>query len=506
MERTEPRQALSLENAMNESFKDSGAILSLALQPGDVAVPQRLLDAVEQLDSPVDLIISPEPAEGPFEALREEFPALLYRRFGGRPSSPDESEQVIRLLRWVLIEMSEWAYVADQKLTKLTTIFVVLNDFSWDDSQWTTFSETAVSKELSRVLGALLRGYSVTVDFDSASRITTTNNLLEVLAHADNDGDWVTISDYWQQIETWLHAPCFLKHAAPCLARFDMGSLIEFADHASSILEAYLVAASLSAENRLKLARASSSNRYRFAALLSIQWQRDLRNGLPDGAAIELIMLLSQGANDALEWRRWMYAFNKYPLRFPALQPSLGNALTHAPEEALTAYIESIELHVWPLDGSIPQRPLRPDSRQCVAQCLEEFHRAANQLQRHILWRKAHDRWHLWRFGVGSVKDPYLFNIAGSELDYAVAAYAVECLESNERQDRLTALEAEAHGIETGWYPSRSHLTTRWYSLVSEMQPLFATIGINPLFISPVIPESLNGSPYRGRRHQGVRG
>lgn len=465
-------------------------------------MPQRLLDAVGRLPSPLKFMAAIEPEAGPFDAFREDYPALHFRRCGARALGPDEMEQAAGLLRWMLGELAAWTQELDPRLDKAAAIMVLLNEFAWDDAQWALLPDGSVSLEWIELFLKILKSYSIGIHGEPGQRRSGSIDVVPGLVKADSESDWVAISGYWQQIETWLPGGGLLGLALPCLARFDMSGLAAAIDGISEIQTAYFVARSLSEENRLRLARASTSDRYRFAALLSISWGDHVFTGVGDEAENELAALLEQVSQNAGQWTRWMQAFNEYPIRFPALQRPLGRALAQAPEHALAAYVDSISLGPCPLDGFRFHDPSRLDGRQSVALCLSAFRDAASAGQRLGLWGLAHTRWTSWAFTYPSMPGNRLTGIVGSELDYAITAHAAENLSPIERDAQLTSLTNAIRDIEMSWYSSFSELIGRRNFLLSTLQPLLAVNEPDWLYERPVVPKQLVEDPYTRQKYK----
>lgn len=485
---------------MNEHAQDSGILLTSALNPREPIVPQLLLDAVECLSSPLEFLVAIEPDAGPFEAFRQNYPALHLRRCGARSLTPEETEQAAGLLRWMLQELATWTHGSDSRLDKMAAILVLLNEFDWNDAQWALLPDTAVSVELLKLLRDILKNYHIAIQREPGHCRSGSIDVVSELEKADRDEDWEAISGYWQQIVTWLPVGGLLGRALSCLARFDMSGLAAVMDEVSQIQTAYFVAGSLSEVNRLRLARATTSRRYRFAAVLSISWGDHVFTGVGDEVENEFAALLEEVSQNVDQWTRWMQAFNEYPIRFPALQRPLGRALAQAPELSLAIYVDSISLFPWPLNGSHYRHPSRIDGRQSVALCLGVFRAAASSEQRLRLWRLAHTRWMRWAFTDHSISDHHLTSIVGSELDYAITAYAAENLTSDERETQLTSLAKDIHDIEMIWHSSFAELVSDLYVLQSMLQPFLAANGSDWLFEQPIVPQNLVGNPYTKQR------
>lgn len=475
---------------MSSNCHDAEELVASAKRAGESIVPQRLLDAVTKLSQPLNFLTSLEPESEPFDAFREEFPALHLRRCGARSLNSTELEQAVGLFRWVLQGLAEWTRESDPRFVKLTSLMVTLNEFDWNDAHCALLPDATVNTSLNKLLCDILRNYRCEIQCETGHRASRTNDLIAVLTKSDNLEDWATIALNWQQIETWLHGGLFLGQAVPYLAHFDMNGLASAMDEVSQIQTAYLVAGSLSEANRVRLARETSSWRYRFASVLSIAWGRNVFADLDDEVRDELAALLKVVSHDTGQWQRWMQAFNQYPIRFPALQPALGEALAQAPEHALASYVDTISLYPWPLNGPRYGQPSRPDGRQSVAACLTAFREKASSEQRSRLWRFAHTRWQQWNFGLQS-SECHLSGVVGSELDYAIVAHAAEYLNSGDRNSELSSLAKRVADIEMTWHASFSDLLTCRNAFLSQMQPLLAVESADWLFSKSNIPANV---------------
>jgi len=487
---------------MNKIVQNTEELIVSALNWGEVIEPRRLLDVVEQLSSPLNFLIFNEPEAEPFEVFRLMFPALPLRRREERVLSLEEKEKAVGLIRWALGELSTWTCESDPRLVKIAAVMVVLYEFDWIDAHWALLSNTGVNSELIQFFCGILKNYRSTLDCEPGSRSAKTNNLGASLAKADKDEDWVAISASWPQLETWLRGGLLLDLAVPYFARFDMSGLASAMDEVSQIQDAYLIARSLSEANRVKLARTTSSQRYRFAAVLSIAWSKNRLAALSDEAENELTALLEDVAKDADQWPRWMRAFNEYPMRFPALQLPLGRALAQASANALASYVESISLYARPLDRPEHGQLSLTDGSQSVANCLKAFRESATLEQRCTLWQIAETRWEHWNFGLQSSSEGNLIWIVGSELDYAITAHAAECLTVNKREALLASLVKEIRDIEMGWHSSIMELQSRRNVFLSRMQPLLVEDDADWLFLQPIIPSEIIQNPYTQRKFE----
>jgi hypothetical protein len=420
---------LGLEDTMNSQVQDTGTLLERALKLGDSCAPQKLLSAIENISRPLDLLLSDEPEAGPYEAFQDEFRGLCDWRFDEQPLPQADEKSAVELLRWVLDEFAVWSPKTDPRQSKLTGLMIVLNTFRFDEGHWAQLLDSSISSDFTGQLLRILKSCSFGFQHEGTAR---TKDFLASIESADLDRDWTSISDNCQAIKSWICGNSFLDVAIPCLYRFSLGDLVAELDWGSSFLKAYLISIALAKNARLELARASTSDRYRFAVMLSLQWQGPFE-GLDKETTQKLSELLVEISQNDDQWMHWMHSFNRYPVRFPAAQKALGMALSQASMRALEIYLHSIELHAITLPEAFSSRPDRPDSRQAVALCLQEFNATASREQRRSLWQLAYDHWKSWNFGITPSSDSILLYCAGCEIDYAITAYAQEPMSSSDR-------------------------------------------------------------------------
>jgi hypothetical protein len=109
-------------------------------------------------------------------------------------------------------------------------------------------------------------------------------------------------------------------------------------------------------------------------------------------------------------------------------------------------------------------------SRRLVAECLREFRAIAAPEQRRALWTRAHERWLRWDF---NRDDPnqYLTAINWSDMDYALVAYACECMNEAARNSAMNSIRVDLQTLEHRWHASLTDVLTCWNRLLSQFQP-----------------------------------
>jgi len=242
------------------------------------------------------------------------------------------------------------------------------------------------------------------------------------------------------------------------LGYFDRDRLGEATRNVAQFMVAMHIANALSPAERLEVGLATTNARLQFAFVYSTCHRQRHITLSPTERDLLSSLLLQIAANDA-NWLKWMTVFNRYPLRYPSLQPALGRALAVASEAALQSYIDSINLF-----------PGRQGSRNSVAVCLAEFRAKATQQQQRLLWTAAFRRWSDWNFNEAN-PEQYAFEIAWSELDYPVVAYAIDCLDAGARTQAQKEIFDQLSVLDNQWHESVTDCVTAFNRLLSALQP-----------------------------------
>ncbi len=283
--------------------------------------------------------------------------------------------------------------------------------------------------------------------------------LVEQFQRADAQEDWKTVIALWSRIELPYFQNLLLGQIVRCLFRFGFSILAQALGNVGKTPNAMQMMIALSVAERLKLAAATDNARVQLAATYLSLSSRAGNDTRTDEDRLLLVELLEGVSANAALWAQWMAIFNHHPSRHPLLQPALGSVLAVAPEAAVAAYIDSIELGV-----------LAEQNRQTVAECLRVLRTAAIPERQRLVWRLAYERWSRWRFDAAN-KETRHFKCTLSAIDYAVVGHALMCMSEEEREQRIAMIRSEIGSLQSRWFGSHAEFTTEWSRLVSTLQP-----------------------------------
>ena len=439
--------------------------LALAMMPGLADGPTRLLTVLGTQDSPLDCLAHDDEIGSVREAIEYDFGFLRFLR--SRPEVPDsdEMERWAALVRWLMGTVRDWKLSDDPRMTVLAAVLITSRMCGGDTGLWHLLPEDhAPSAEFLATLGSFVSKRQVV--FSARGNATPPiweSEFTEAFQSADTDGDWAAIAVMWPRLGHVGRQDILFAEMVRCSARYNFAGLVRATDALRQCHPIMELAQVVPVDQRLRLAIESTSERVRFCcAFMTVARNAEARTLSPDEeAALSELLVGVAGAPE--EFRKWMVAFNRYPLRYPPLHRPLGHALAHASQEAATIYIESITLH-----------PIRvtdfDESRTLVSECLRAFSQEASPTFRQAVWVRAYQRWLDWRFGVA---DPstHLFDVSRSPIDFAIVSYVYECMSIADRDRSIIEVQKAMSEIELNWRQSESECITEWNRLLSLLQP-----------------------------------
>jgi hypothetical protein len=431
-----------------------------AAQSGEVAAPDELLALLADEENPLAALADRDKGNALFAAFNNQFGFISINRVRRQPYSPENLERWAALIRWIAGEFRDWRLADDPKRARLVAVIVAAQSCDGDKEFWTAlWDDFGAGTEMVRAMADLIAGLNVQIStLGLRGRAISEAEEVERFHRADAAGDWATVADCLTRAGP-MFPSALVNQAVRCANRFGFELLVAAVAGLRQALAAIQIANALSVADRLRLAIASENPYVRFICLFRTVLQQP---GVPQLSRAEedlVRQLLLTVADDRKQWRLWMQAFNRFPTRYPLLQSPMGRALASAPEAAVAAYVDSINL-------SIPT----PQTRHCVAGCCRVFKAAADQARRRLLWTLAFERWSAWDFS-GLGRDKHLVNITASELDFAVVGYAVECLDETQRGEAMAGIARELVIVDDEWHASFSDCLTAWNRLLSRFQP-----------------------------------
>lgn len=452
---------------MIDQTDDLANMLAEAQIPGDPEQPSQLLHALREAGIGIAALSGQADVEPFFTAFISEFGYFPTSVPGQPPLAPERRARWVALFRWIFAELTGWTAEADAAGQKLGSILITAQAATGGRQVWASMPE-AVARNipLLRMLKAVVR--SVAVEFAArgeAPEPIWEREAVERFKVADQSGDWAEIGGSLRLFEQQLlHHGVILTQSARLLAQCGVAHLVDATSAIQQTLVALQLAGILGRRTALMLAAASRNAYVQFAC---VYWATSIQQQgqpLTTEEQHDTSAILSRVADERDRWTAWMNVFNTYPSRYPVLQEPLGQTLATADERAIRAYVESVQLYPWPVGREHGR------GRSAVADCLRAFRATAPLAQRQVLWLFAYERWNAWNFA-GANETQHLLAIHWSDLDFAIVAFASECLDEGERRRQLDEIRLGLQDLDLQWYSSVSEIWTAWNRLCSRFQP-----------------------------------
>ncbi|WEY40083.1 hypothetical protein [Paraburkholderia sp. SUR17] len=434
--------------------------LEAAKSDGPSLSPRCLLASIARFENPMLAMEERDSANEIYGAFYEEFDFIRAARSPQGQLAPENEVAWTGLFRWFIQALDEWRVDQDPKLEQIVALLVYAQCCGFEEQEWAELpSRIGRNAEL---FDALMRGHGGFVagfDLHKAHVVRDwERQAVARLERAEVENEWLTVSELWGQFRHAIFSNAFQVQLIRCLCRFDFERLVAATDRIATFQVAMVAAQALPRRQRLRVGVRTNNPKAWFASVFESFNDKSRTPSLDEEETTLLAEILGHASEDSENWKQWMLAYNRFPLRYPQMQAALGRALAHASVDAMEAYADSFHLS-----------PGGENSRAHVAICLHEFSRLAPPDRKRHMWSCVHRRWANWNFGAHD--DQNLFRIVSSDLDYAIVAYCLECLDEQERLRQEHDLLRELASVQDRWHGSITDCWSEHNRLLSRLQP-----------------------------------
>lgn len=431
--------------------------IRLATGRGDQRPPERLLRYVATLEEPLAAAFDNQTGHALLGTLRGDLEHLVQARDLSRPLTNSEHADLIGLIRWLLVELRNITSL-DKSGGKILACFAVSRFIGVGRAFWhDVILPRKQYCKLFETLGKLLMSCQCSFSSRGLSVPIYEQEIVDRFQNADAKENFIEAEKSLKPLMDILIPHFLLEEATLCLAYNDLLTLNEVSSQISQLVPALWIVAPLPNTLRFRLALACNSNRLRFAALYqSLHDRRRKQLSFGDTNHKLISALLVNLAKDSKIWHQFMAIFNKYPVRYPAIQPVLGKALARISMLACIEYVDAIDI-----GGS--------SGREEVAACLRAFRHHASSYLRRTVFERCYQRWNaLMNLKPGENNNR--FDLLLTEIDYGVVAYMTEFMEYGEIDAAIRSLVAEFSILHLQWFASETELTSAYYTTLSRLQ------------------------------------
>jgi len=450
-----------MEEAVSVSPDPVALALVQSQTAGEEFVPNELLAILNADPNPTSVFNDMDRGNAHFAPVQQDFGFLHTCRVTKKTPSSEEQVRLAGVMRWLRRQFGDWNPAADRNCQTLAAMFVITVHCGQHGDFWPAFfASSSVNPEIVAELTKRIACLQLACGPSERSRSPISDKrILDEFDAADRAGDWATVVSEWPRFGDFLFPDAFLSQSVCYLHAFAWDALRGSTEQLKQIAPVMLVLSSLSVADCLTLAISSTNPYLRIGSILRLFQQQRRRNESISPAVENLLtQLLQNVAADSVQWEQWMLALNRYPVRYPQIQRSLGRALAQAPEIALQPYISSIDLSTTGI------------SRSTVAECLRAFRAGASIERRKAVWTFAHERWMKWGFGKNDPTET-LMRIGRCELDYAIVGYALECMTAEQHNEICATLATDLSLIDESWHASATAFIQAVSLILSTFQP-----------------------------------
>lgn len=438
--------------------------IAQAMISGEETTPELLLRHLSTLDDPIAAANDFDGTNDLFATLEQEFASVRHKQHANLPTTGESFGHLVGLIRWLRAEIEQLHNrepSGHQLIAYLTTAaFIDHGRLFWCELPL----RPARCQGFFAVLGSLIEKANTRLNLRGVRVPIWEQETLDLFNAADAKGDFIEIDKLWSSIESSL-MPSFLLHQVVlCLAYNKFQFLVKTSNVVEQTLLAMWIADALPSTLCYQLAFESTSRWVRFSCLYCSLRKSRRRHGFHRNARRLLVSTLGKLALDNEMWVKVMAVFNKYPVRYPALQPILGKALAQAPQFALDVYIDAIELGI------------STSGREEISACLRSFRSSATREKRRELFIRCYRRWQTF-MEVKPSESLGHFDIFVTALDYGVIAYLSEFVGHEEIKTIIESICNQINELSSCWYPSETDCMTAFNVLLSRLQPYYRALG-----------------------------
>lgn len=460
----------------------------------NIEPPNHLLDIVNTAKLTAPFSFNEDSINNCFDSLQIYYGFIFNSIHTSIELTEQQKNQFINLIVWFLRSLEKWKKNHDLEYRELAALLIVSSYLDVDGCFWKVLpSNLKISTELLEELQQLILKFKS--NFSDRENIETPiweRETVEQFKNAVSNGECLLISELWVRFESSLIPNVFQTQMVKFLAKFNFSllcdALIDYKDIPILLMHTMH---GLTIKQALSLGAESDNTYVEFTAVFGALSRLEKSRTLDEDDENKLVSIFRKVSQDTIRFREWMDIFNKHPIRYPSLQRALGLFLAcHGQEASIDSYINSISLS-----------STTNQSRNLVTTCLNVFKNNADIKTRTILWRKAFNRWEIWKFNT-DIQDLGLFNVGVSELDFALVGYYLECVPANDRIAYQLTIINQMNSIRSKWHGSITNCVTYWNLLVSQLQPVTHAINIensNESWLMEnkyFMPEPFNNSSY----------
>ncbi len=440
-----------------------------AVEGGPVETPV----AIQEILRDLPLLATAESVRLNTAALEEKVSAQFSIRevlYGEQDLQPEQAEQWVNTLRWVVQELKSWTPDVAHASLHLRIVLAALAAFDAVYAEIDVISQQFTTLSLPEGLCCLLEH----AEAQKVGGNSLLSSLWVEIQAVSLAGDYERLSTLRRHFGIDIPFPPDMRLAILLLWRMKPSMLAKHIDQKKDAFLSYGICCVLR-DSAYKLALDVDDVTFKFFSAAALA---DMREEYAPSGAVEVFrkLLLQVARSD--HWASWLHAFFKYPGRNWVSEQALPDALAQLDAKHWSEFVNAVEL--WTHLPTVAP----------VTNLLVRFYKAVGASAASEMWRLAYRRWDSWDYGRG--QDQHMSAPAACSFDFPVAMhYAIAPDEAMAEKERL--IDAIAF-IDQTWFSSQSDLITQRNRLLSRLRLVChgqaLASGVSDPLPPPVQPDS----------------
>ncbi|WP_353171944.1 hypothetical protein [Acinetobacter rudis] len=439
--------------------------------------PCRALNVIVSIPEETPFNLSRDESSEVYDKLIQDYPVLenfYYKKFRGLENSlPQDERNVLKgLLQWLIQELCIWDEAEDKNAKRLSLVLIISNilmENLWELIPFSVINNTKINDFLAN----RFNWFQCNIVIPQHRQVPIwEKEAAQQYMEAIKERNWQHLANNWY---IWGNSPrleqanTFQYQIFLFLLNYSPEQLVSATDQYEDFISLMLICRehSFSLFQRLQLALDTTNEFFRFILLFSLELNNNKYNGLTDAEADCFARIFQKIGCDIHQLGHWLIIFNRYPVRFPIFAEGFGVYVAkYASESDMDLYLESIKVE------AINTQHGYYDTRQILGKTFHKLAEVADGNVRKLFWSKCYCKWLAWNFGQAE-EHYHLSTVHLSNIDYALVGYFIECQEQGDREEVVQNILKDVDSIFTkNWYGSQSGITTEFYNLLSNLQPV----------------------------------
>jgi len=378
-----------------------------------------------------------------YEELDELLPFIRRCRFHPDSSiSNDEVQSIARLIKFITSTLSNLPPANEDIISIIIYIFLTMRYIKSDFNLWENLNlENPIDHSLLGLLFAILDNPDF-IQMKSDNAGIFEREVFDLYKVGLEEQDFVKIYSFVDILlrSSVIDVNCFIEETVSFLFWADQDRLINTFNEQNDVIQTYYLLQGLTISEKLLICSKTSNQFVLFECI------HEVVNNRMDLSLTEVDMLAQCIVRFAQEfessWESFLSYFNSYPIRFPKLQQSLGQALAYLDENQLRKYIDSLKITEHGTDSLH------------ICNCVKAFLEKSQPNKQYFLLNLFFQRWDAF-MSLGLEGSFNVFNLFKTEIFSLTIYYISNNFSEQKLVDEIEKIIPRLKSINSIWFASK---------------------------------------------------